>query len=199
MASKPKFPIWHGSTQRKDIGAWRSPGVKRFTLHPSFPWARERRLGRLGAVFGRSGTHLTGQVVVVHRFRRSCQERGGLGRKRSIRRRILANGARGIATSANWNTTWRPWRTIRAPIKTSFRHRVVSRQYSAAWRRTNSALGSRPAYRGLPVARPVYGLQRRNKFRASGLGSHVGRPFRGVPLALPLPPAPVAQFPIHAR
>jgi hypothetical protein len=30
---------------------------------------------------------------------------GGLGRKRSIRRRISANSARGTATSANWNTT----------------------------------------------------------------------------------------------
>jgi hypothetical protein len=37
--------------------------------------ARERRLGRLGAVPGRSGTHLTGQVVVVHRSRSSCRER----------------------------------------------------------------------------------------------------------------------------
>jgi hypothetical protein len=29
---------------------------------------------------------------------------GGLGRKRSIRRRISANRARGTATSASWNT-----------------------------------------------------------------------------------------------
>ena len=36
------------------------------------------------------------------------------------------NSARGTATSASWKTTWRPWRTIRAPIFTSFSRRVVS-------------------------------------------------------------------------
>jgi hypothetical protein len=69
-------PLWLGSTQRKDIGAWRSPGVKQFThLTQDSHRARERRLGRLGTVSGRSGTHLTGQVVVVHRSRSSCRER----------------------------------------------------------------------------------------------------------------------------
>jgi hypothetical protein len=36
---KPRFPIWLGSIQRKDIGAWRSPGVKQFTLNfnPDIP------------------------------------------------------------------------------------------------------------------------------------------------------------------
>ena len=47
-------------------------------------------------------------------------------RKRSIRRRIPANSARGTATSASWKTTYRPWRTIRAPIFTSFSRKVVS-------------------------------------------------------------------------
>ena len=41
-------------------------------------------------------------------------------RKRSIRRRIAAKSARGTATSASWKTTYRPCRTIRAPILTSF-------------------------------------------------------------------------------
>jgi branched-chain amino acid transport system substrate-binding protein len=36
-AIQPGFPIWLGSTRRKDIGAWRSPGVKQFTLNPRFP------------------------------------------------------------------------------------------------------------------------------------------------------------------
>ena len=36
---KPRFPIWLGSTQPKVIGAWRSPGVKQFTLNPRFPLA----------------------------------------------------------------------------------------------------------------------------------------------------------------
>jgi hypothetical protein len=40
------------------------------------------------------------------------ENHGGLGRKRSIRRRISANRAHGTATSASWN--------IRAPIFTSF-------------------------------------------------------------------------------
>jgi hypothetical protein len=37
-----------GPMQRKDIGAWRSPGVKQFTLNREFHWARERRFGALG-------------------------------------------------------------------------------------------------------------------------------------------------------
>jgi hypothetical protein len=36
---------------------------------------------------------------------RHAKDGGGLGRKRSIRRRISANRARGTATSASWNTT----------------------------------------------------------------------------------------------
>src|SRR3954452_7450067 len=47
-------------------------------------------------------------------------------RRRSIRRRIAANTARGTATSASWNTRYRPWRTIRAPILASFSHSVLS-------------------------------------------------------------------------
>ena len=35
-----------------------------------------------------------------------------------MRRRILANRTRGAATSASWNTTYQPWRRIRAPILT---------------------------------------------------------------------------------
>src|SRR5689334_21513068 len=48
-------------------------------------------------------------------------------RRRSIRRRIVANRARGTATSASWNTTYRSCRTIRAPILTSFSRKVVRR------------------------------------------------------------------------
>jgi len=51
---------------------------------------------------------------------------GGGPRKRSIRRRISANSALGTATSASWKTTYRPCRTIRAPIFTSFSRKVVS-------------------------------------------------------------------------
>ena len=47
-------------------------------------------------------------------------------RKRSIRRRISAKSARGTTTSASWKTTYRPCRTIRAPIFTSFSRKVVS-------------------------------------------------------------------------
>ena len=43
-------------------------------------------------------------------------------RKRSIRRRIAANSARGTATSASWKTTYRPCRTIRAPDRLDLGH-----------------------------------------------------------------------------
>jgi hypothetical protein len=48
------------------------------------------------------------------------------------RRRMSANSDRGTATSANWNTTYRPWRTILAPILTSFLRSVVSDQCSTS-------------------------------------------------------------------
>ncbi len=43
----------------------------------------------------------------------------GLRRRSSIRRRIFRNSSLGTATSANWNVTYRPWRTTLAPIFTS--------------------------------------------------------------------------------
>jgi hypothetical protein len=42
------------------------------------------------------------------------------------RRRIAAKSARGTATSASWKTTYRPCRTIRAPILTNLSRKVVS-------------------------------------------------------------------------
>ena len=61
-------------------------------------------------------------------------------RKRSIRRRIAANNARGTATSASWNTRYRPWRTIRAPTLTSFSRKVVSDQCERGELRANADL-----------------------------------------------------------
>ncbi len=48
----------------------------------------------------------------------------GCGRRPSISRRIVANSRRGIATSASWNVTYRPCRTILAPILISFSRSV---------------------------------------------------------------------------
>src|SRR3546814_1133230 len=64
----------------------------------------------------------------------------GNGRKRSrrppMRRRILANRTRGTTTSASWNTTYGPWRTIRAPIPTNFTQSVVSDHCSISFDRS---------------------------------------------------------------
>ena len=57
---------------------------------------------------------------------------GGCDRKRPIRRRIFSNSARRTATSASWNTAYRPCRTILAPIFTSFSRKVVSDQCSTS-------------------------------------------------------------------
>jgi len=43
-------------------------------------------------------------------------------------RRIFRNSFLGTATSANWNVTYRPWRTILAPILISFSRNAVSDQ-----------------------------------------------------------------------
>ena len=52
----------------------------------------------------------------------------GFGRRPSIIRRISANSRRGIATSASWNVTYRPWLTTLAPILISFPRGVVNDQ-----------------------------------------------------------------------
>ena len=49
----------------------------------------------------------------------------GAGCSPSIRRRISANRARAMATSASWNVTYRPWLTPMAPILTSFSRSAV--------------------------------------------------------------------------
>jgi hypothetical protein len=54
----------------------------------------------------------------------------------------LGNRARGTATSANWNTTYRPWRTIRAPILTGFSRNVVSYGYDHSGQRVFKATGT---------------------------------------------------------
>ena len=59
--------------------------------------------------------------------------RAGLGRRSSIRLRIFRNNSLGTATSANWNVTYRPWRTTLAPILTSFSRSVVRDQCSTSF------------------------------------------------------------------
>ncbi len=57
----------------------------------------------------------------------------GLRRRSSIRPKIFWNKLLGTATSANWNVTYRPWRTTLAPILTSFSRSVVSDQCSTSF------------------------------------------------------------------
>ena len=64
----------------------------------------------------------------------------GLGRRSSIRLRIIRNSSLGTATSANWKVTWRPWRTTLAPILTNFSRIVVVDQSSASSGRTTFRL-----------------------------------------------------------
>ncbi len=61
----------------------------------------------------------------------------GLRRNSSIRRRISRNRFRGTAISANWNVTYRPWRTTLAPILTSFSRSVVTDQCSTSFSKAN--------------------------------------------------------------
>ncbi len=56
----------------------------------------------------------------------------GLRRRSSIRLRIFRNSSFGMATSANWNVTYRPWMTTFAPIFTNFSRSVVSDQCSTS-------------------------------------------------------------------
>ncbi len=65
---------------------------------------------------------------------------GGCRLSRSIRCRISSNSLLGIATLASWTTTYRPCRTIRAPIFTSFSHNIVSDQCSTCSRFTRVAM-----------------------------------------------------------
>src|SRR6516225_12487800 len=53
---------------------------------------------------------------------------GGCGRSSAINRKISWNICRGMATSAIWKATQRPWLTIFAPILISFSFRLVSDQ-----------------------------------------------------------------------
>ncbi len=50
----------------------------------------------------------------------------GLGRGSSIRLKIFRNRSLDTATSANWNVTYRPWRTTLTPILTSLSRSVVN-------------------------------------------------------------------------
>ena len=77
--------------------------------------------------FLRSG-HTSPSVASVFPY---VQAVAGDGRRRSsIRLKIFWNKLLGTATSANWNVTYRPWRTTLAPILTSFSRSVVSDQCS---------------------------------------------------------------------
>jgi hypothetical protein len=68
---------------------------------------------------------------------------GARRRSRSIRRRIAANNGRGMATSANWNTTRRAWCTTLAPVLMSLSRSVVRVQHAAGFRRVGNGLRRR--------------------------------------------------------
>ncbi len=70
----------------------------------------------------------TPPVVFTWRSISSAYAGAGLGRRSSIRLRIVRNSSLGTATSANWNVTYRPWLTTSAPIFTNFSRSVVSDQ-----------------------------------------------------------------------
>ena len=96
--------------------------------NPAQPWldARSRRLGGDRLCSDHECAHLVCRMAGVHSLRLLMPGTAANSRRPSMRRRILANRTRGTATSASWNTTYRPWRTIRAPILTSFSRSVVS-------------------------------------------------------------------------
>ena len=105
-STEPRFPIWLGSPQRNDIVAWRSAGVRQFTLNQDSHWARE---GPFEAPWSslrsiRDGpTSPVGSSSFVA-LDPHAGSGGDRSRRPSIRRRISANNARGTATSASWNT-----------------------------------------------------------------------------------------------
>ena len=106
-----------------------------------------------------------------------CSRQAATGgpRKRSIRRRIAANSVRGTATSASWNTRYRPCCTIRAqilahsqvvaPAATSARPRAAMRvPISRSWRPEGSTCSraDRPEQAsGLVEGQEADGLGRR--------------------------------------
>jgi len=57
----------------------------------------------------------------------------GCGRSSAMSRNISWNICRGIATSAIWKATWRPWLTTFAPILIGFSFRLVSDQSLIGW------------------------------------------------------------------
>ena len=83
-----------------------------------------------------SSTH-TPPVDFISQSSSSTYAGTGLRRRSSIRLRIFRNSSLGTATSANWDVTYRPWRTTLAPILTSFSRSVVNDQRSTSFGKAN--------------------------------------------------------------
>ena len=73
------------------------------------------RLERHSVIFLAIQTHSSG-VACASPSIPSAYAGAGLRRNSSIRRGISRNRFRGAATSANWNVTYRPWRTTLTPV-----------------------------------------------------------------------------------
>ncbi len=80
----------------------------------------------------------------------------GLRRRSSIRLRIFRNRLQGTATSANWNVTYRPWRTTLALILTSFSRSVVIDQCSTSFGKARVRSWLQAAVRPHIRSRPLY-------------------------------------------
>ncbi len=89
---------------------------------PDFRWLTMSR-----SPFGHFSNHPNAPLPCFTSLRISPAYAGtGLRRRSSIRPRIFSNRFLGMATSANWNVTERPWRSTLAPIFTSFSRNEVN-------------------------------------------------------------------------
>ena len=74
----------------------------------------------------------TSPIVFTSPWIFSAHAGTGLRRRSSIRPKIFRNSSLGAATPANWNVTYRPWRTTLVPILTSYSRSVVIDQRAAS-------------------------------------------------------------------
>ncbi len=97
----------------------------------------------------------------------SAYARAVLRRNSSTSRRISRNRFRGTATSANWNVTYRPWRTTLAPILISFSRKLVCDQGSTYCCGSNVSYGSQAEVQRKPRNVRSWGSSG-SRFRATG-------------------------------
>ena len=108
------------SSETFQITGFSSAGSVQYVICPHFPPSRR-----------------TSPIVYTSPWIFPTYAGTGLRRRLSIRPKIFWNKLLGTATSANWNVTYRSWRTSLAPILTSFSRSVVSHQRSVRARGVN--------------------------------------------------------------